>query len=72
MVRKDAAQEAVNRGALYCNSVTKKTNYLVMGVQDYSKFVDGKKSSKLKKAEELIINGQDLEIIGEDEFIRLL
>lgn len=72
MVRKDAAQEAVNRGALYCNSVTKKTNYLVMGVQDYSKFVDGKKSSKLKKAEELIANGQDLEIIGEDEFIRLL
>lgn len=72
MVRKDAAQEAVNRGAIYCNSVNKKTNYLVMGVQDYSKFVDGKKSSKLKKAEELISKGQDLEIIGEDEFIRLL
>ena len=72
MSRKDAAQSSVNKGAIYCSSVTKKTNFLVMGVQDYSKFVDGQKSSKLKKAEELIKKGQDLEIIGEDEFLKLL
>lgn len=43
-----------------------------MGIQDYSKFADGQKSSKLKKAEDYITNGQDLEIIGEDEFLNLL
>lgn len=31
-----------------------------------------KKTSKLKKAEMLIQKGQDLEIIGEDEFLKLL
>ncbi len=70
--RKDAAQLAVNKGAFYCSTVTKKTNFLVMGVQDYKKFVDGEKSSKLKKAEELIEKGQDLEIIDENEFFKLL
>lgn len=72
MPRKDAAQYAVNKGAFYCNTVTKKTNYLVIGIQDYSKFADGEKSSKLKKAEELINKGQDLEIIDENEFLNLI
>lgn len=72
MPRKDAAQHAVNKGAFYCNSVTKKTNYLVIGIQDYTKFADGEKSSKLKKAEELINKGQDLEIIDENEFLNLI
>ena len=72
MPRKDATQQAVNKGAFYCNSVTKKTNYLVIGLQDYTKFADGEKSSKLKKAEELINKGQDLEIIDENEFLNLI
>lgn len=72
MPRHDAAQYVVNKGASFCKSVTKKTNFLVMGIQDYSKFTDGKKSVKLKKAEELIKEGQDLEIIDETEFIKLL
>lgn len=72
MDRKDAAQLIVNKGGTFGNTVTKKTNYLVMGIQDYSKFTDGQKSSKLKKAEELIAKGQDLEIISEDEFLNLL
>ncbi|MGG7058418.1 exonuclease domain-containing protein [Clostridium tertium] len=72
MPRKDATQFAVNKGAFYCNSVNKKTNYLVIGVQDYSKFTDGQKSSKLKKAEDLISQGQDLEIIDENEFLNLI
>lgn len=72
MPRKDATQLAVNKGAYYCNSVNKKTNYLVIGVQDYSKFSDGEKSSKLKKAEELTEKGQDLEIIDENEFLNLI
>ncbi|NLK94701.1 MAG: hypothetical protein GX275_05880 [Clostridiales bacterium] len=72
MPRKDAAQLAINKGAIYCNSITKKTNYLVIGIQDYSRFIDGEKSSKLKKAEALIKEGQDLEIIAEDDFLKII
>lgn len=72
MVRKEAVQKVVNVGGVCSNSVTKSTNYLVMGVQDYSKFVDGEKSSKLKKAEQLIANGQELEIITEDDFVKYI
>lgn len=72
MKRQDAMQKVVNVGGLVGNGVTKKTNYLVMGIQDYSKFADGEKSSKLKKAEGLIEKGQDLEIISEEEFLQML
>jgi len=34
--------------------------------------VDGEKSSKLKKAEQLISKGQELEIITEDDFLKYL
>ena len=72
MSRKEAAQLVVNRGGFFNNGITKKTNYLVMGIQDYSKFANGIKSSKLIKAEEYISKGQDLEIIDEIEFLDLL
>lgn len=72
IIRNEAMQEVVNRGGSCSNSVTKYTSFLVMGEQDYSKFKDGKKSSKLKKAESIIGKGADLEIISESEFIRLL
>lgn len=72
MPRKEVMQMVVDVGGNCTNNVTKSTNYLVMGIQDYSKFTDGQKSNKLKKAEDLIFKGQDLEIISEDEFFNLL
>ena len=72
MSRPEAMQMVVNIGGQCGNSVTRNTNYLIMGIQDYSKFIDGEKSSKTKKAEELINRGQELEIISEDEFYELL
>lgn len=53
-------------------SVNKHTNYLVMGVQDFSKFIDGKKSSKTKKAEELTSKGCHIKIISEDDFLKMV
>lgn len=72
LVRKDAMQKVVDRGGDCGNSVNQQTNYLVMGVQDFSKFKDGNKSSKLKKAEVLINKGVDLEVLTEDDFLALL
>ena len=66
--RKDAAQICVNLGAECDNNVTKQTNILVLGNFDYNAMVKDK-STKLKKAEKLILEGQDLLIMNEDLFL---
>ena len=75
MVRKDAMQIVVNFGGTPQNGVTAKTNYLVLGNLDYSKAQikdkDGK-SSKQKKAEELILKGNDLQILSENAFYEMI
>lgn len=71
LIRKDAAQLVINLGGSVSDSINKNTNYLVMGMQDYFRFADGKESSKTKKAKKLIDAGQDLQIIDENEFIKM-
>lgn len=71
-IRKDAMQVVVNLGGSCKDNVTKHTNYLIMGAQDYSKFSDGEKSNKTKKAEQLILAGHDLAIITEDVFYDII
>lgn len=70
--RKDAAQIVCNIGGECGNNVTKKTNYLILGDFDYCSNIQGEKSSKLKKAESLILEGQDLQIISEATFYSML
>lgn len=72
ITREDAMKKAADCGAIPNASVNKKTNYLVVGRDDYGKFKLGTKSNKMIRAEELINQGQDLEIITEDDFIELL
>lgn len=67
MARKEAMQIVVNFGGINGDSVTKKTNYLVLGTQDY-KVTKGGKSSKMKKAEKLKLEGNDIQIISENVF----
>lgn len=68
MDRRTAAQIVVNLGGKCLNSVTKETNFLVLGNFDYCSSIKNGKSSKLKKAEDLILKGQDLKILSEDVF----
>lgn len=70
--RKDAAQIVCNIGGFCENNVTKKTNFLIVGDFDYSANIKDGKSSKLKKAEQLILAGQDLHIISENTFYDML
>ncbi|UOQ91582.1 3'-5' exoribonuclease [Halobacillus shinanisalinarum] len=70
--RKDAMQRVLNLGGFCSNSVHTSTNYLVMGSQDYTRYKDGKKSSKLKKVELLIEQGYEIEIMAEDKFLTIL
>lgn len=72
ITREEAMKLVANCGAIPAASVTKKTNYLVVGNDDYGNFKLGNKSNKMIKAEQLIENGQDLEMINEDYFFELL
>ncbi|MGN0181621.1 MAG: exonuclease domain-containing protein [Candidatus Ornithomonoglobus sp.] len=72
MKRSEAAQVVVDFGGICENNVTKKTNYLILGNNDYCKSIKGGKSNKQKKAELLILSGQDLCIIPESLFYDMI
>ena len=70
--RKDAMQIIVDLGGHCSDNINKKTNFLIMGIQDYSKTVSSEKSRKMIKVEDAILKGQDITIIPEDMFYQLL
>ena len=72
MDRKTAAQLVVNRGGIYEDRVTKKTNFLIMGNLDFCSSVKEGKSRKFRQAEEYILKGQDLKILSETVFYDML
>ncbi len=72
MLRKDAMQIIVNLGGILDNSVNNKTNYLILGDNDYNAILKGEKSSKHKKAEKLKLEGNDIDIIDELTFYDLI
>ena len=73
MPRIDAMSIFASYGGIPEKGVNKATNYLVMGEQDLNiiKSNDGK-SAKIKKAEKLLIEGQDIQLIGEQQFLQML
>lgn len=71
MTRSKALEIVSLGGGIPQDNVTKKTNYLVVGLQDYRVSKDGV-SGKMKKAHELMNKGQDIKIIDEDEFIKMI
>jgi DNA polymerase III subunit epsilon len=72
MVRRDAMQHVLNLGGHCATSVSKNTNFLVVGDQDFRKFTDGISGSKMKTAQRLRAAGGDIELIAEDDFLRML
>lgn len=70
--RAEAMRKVRNAGGITGSSVTKKTNYLVVGVRNINKLSYDKKSTKLRKAEMLLEKGQDIKIISEDKFLEML
>lgn len=72
MIRKDAMQIVANLGGINADSVTSKTNYLILGNNDYCKLIKDGKSNKQKKAEKLKLEGHDIEIITENVFYDII
>ncbi|MFE3839579.1 exonuclease domain-containing protein [Pseudogemmobacter sonorensis] len=72
MSREEAANIAANNGITVAANVTKKTTILIVGDQDLTLLAGHSKSSKHRKAEEYIANGQDVRILGEQEFLAII
>lgn len=70
--RKDAMQKVVNLGGILKSSVSKKTDYLIAGIQDKYLVGGSGVSSKEQKAAELKDQGYNIKIIHEDEFLDLI
>ncbi len=66
--RREAAQMAAEAGCDVSSTVKKSVTILVIGDQDTTKLAGHEKSSKHRKAEELITKGQHIKIIGESDF----
>ena len=70
--RREAADLAASAGCEVGTSVTNKTTLLVVGDQDLRCRGGHQQSSKHRKAESLIESGQQIRILGETDFIRMV
>jgi len=68
LLRSEAADLAASIGCQVTPSVTKKTTILVVGDQDITKLAGHEKSSKHRKAEQLVAEGQRIRIVRESDF----
>ena len=66
--RREAAGMAAKAGCEVAKSVTRKTTLLVVGDQDISRLAGHSKSSKHRKAEDLIAKGAPIRILRESDF----
>jgi DNA polymerase III subunit epsilon len=72
MDRREAMQVVADAGGTCSDSINKRTNALVVGGLYSQTFGSGYQTGKLKKASSLIKSGADLEIITEDDFLKML
>ncbi len=70
--RRQAAELAATAGCVVAESVKKTTTLLVVGDQDIRYLAGQEKSSKHRKAEQLISAGQAIRILRETDFRRML
>lgn len=72
MSRVEAATFAAGAGIAIKTGVSKKVTLLVVGDQDISTLAGHDKSSKHRRAEELLRDGHEIKILGETEFLNLI
>ncbi len=72
ITRREAADMAASIGCDVRDVVTKETTLVVVGDQDLLKLGGYEKSSKHRKAEELIERGQQIRILGESDLLRII
>lgn len=70
--RKNAFQIVANLGGIPKDSITKKTNYLVIGNSDFAASVKNGKTTKMKQAEAYQQKGCEITIISENAFFEMI
>jgi len=71
MGRETAIQKIVDVGGVVKSSVSNKTDFLIVGVQDKSVVGEDGQSSKEEKAHQMIKNGSTIQILNEEDFLNL-
>ena len=71
LTRLEAMQMVLDIGGIPKNSVSKETDFLVVGQQDYRIVGEDGMSSKQEKAIKYKESGIDIEILSEEDFIGL-
>ena len=72
MQRRDAMQAVADLGGFCYDTVKPDTNFLVLGQKGYIGYRSGHKSSKMKKAEDMLTKGLPIEILSEADFVSML
>lgn len=72
MDRRTAMQKTLNCGGTVKSTVSKKTDIVILGIQDKALVGPGGASRKERRAYELIEQGFDLKIVRETKFLKLL
>lgn len=72
MVRIKAWQIVANLGGIPAETLTKETNYLVIGSAEFAKSVKNGKTKKMNKAEQYQSKGQEILIVSEETFFDLI
>ena len=72
MTREQAREAAARLGCVPLSGVSKKTTMLVVGDQDIRYLRGAQKSSKHRKAEELIQKGHPIRVLGETDFLSMI
>lgn len=71
--RKQLCDYIAQKGGIVKSSVTKKTNYLLVGLENLNRIVEPlkQKSTKILQAEKLEASGIDITILKEEQFLEL-
>jgi len=72
MSRVEAATFAASAEITVQTSISKKVTLLVVGDQDMTLLAGHAKSTKHRRAEELMEQGHEIKIVGESEFMTLV
>lgn len=72
MTRPVAMQLVLDRGGKCSDRMTLKTNFLVLGNNDFCPTIKDGKSNKQKQAEQMKLDGYDIEVISENVFLDMI
>ncbi|WJE17596.1 exonuclease domain-containing protein [Halobacillus sp. ACCC02827] len=70
--RQDAVEQIKRAGAVWHPQIESTTNYVVVGSKTYDNYLNGEKTTKLERAEQLLRQGASIEILPETVFMNEL